>query len=46
MSWARQNLGAKATLVEFPKANNPEHVASMGLSDLFIYATLQMLREV
>ena len=46
VSWARQNLGAKATLVEFPKANNPEHVASMGLSDLFIYATLQMLREV
>ena len=46
VSWARQNLGAKATLVELPKANSPEHLNSMGLSDLYIYATLQMLREV
>ena len=46
VSWARQNLGAKATLVEFPKANSPAQVDSMGLSSKYINATLQMLREV
>ncbi len=46
ISWARQNLGAKATLVELPYAANSAQVDSMGLSEKYITATLQMLREV
>ena len=46
ISWARQNLGAKATLVELPRANTRAEADSMGLAENYIYATLQMLREV
>ena len=46
VSWANNNLGAKATLVELPKANSAAEVDSMGLSNKYINATLQMLREV
>ena len=46
VSWARQNLGAKATLVELPQANSWAQGNSMGLCSSYINATLQMLREV
>ena len=46
VSWARQNLGAKATLVELPQANSWAQGNSMGLCNSYINATLQMLREV
>ena len=46
ISWARQNLGAKATLVELPFAANRVQANNMGLGTKYINATLQMLREV
>lgn len=46
ISWARLNLGAKATLVELPYASNQAQVNSMQLSNKYINATLKMLKEV
>ena len=46
ISWARQNLGAKVTLVELPFAANRVQANNMGLGTKYINATLQMLREV
>ena len=46
VSWAYQNLGAKAVLVELPQANSWAQGNSMGLCRNYINATLQMLREV
>lgn len=46
ISWARQNLGAKAALVELPKASNQAQVNSLGLSQKYINATLNMLRGI
>ncbi len=46
IAWARQNLGAKASLVELPQANNYAQVNSMRLSDRYIDATLNMLRGI
>ena len=46
VSWAYQNLGAKATLVELPMASSWTQANNMGLRDKYINATLQMLREV
>lgn len=45
ITWARQNLGAKVSLVELPLAQNYEQVNSMRLSDKYINATLEMLRN-
>lgn len=46
ISWARQNLGAKVSLVELPLAANQAQVDSMQLSNKYINATLKMLKEV
>lgn len=45
ITWARQNLGAKVALVELPLADNYEQVNSMKLSDKYVNATLEMLRN-
>ena len=45
ITWARQNLGAKVSLVELPVARNYEQVNNMKLSDKYINATLEMLRN-
>ena len=45
ITWARQNLGAKVSLVEMPLANSYAEVNSMGLSDKYVNATLNMLRN-
>lgn len=46
VSWARQNLGAKAALVELPYASDWVQVNNMGLSNNYINATLNMLRGI
>ena len=45
ITWARLNLGAKVSLVELPLAKNYEQVNNMRLSDKYINATLEMLRN-
>lgn len=45
ITWARQVLGAKVALVELPKANNYAEVEYMGLSDKYINATIEMLKN-
>ena len=45
ITWARLNLGAKVSLVELPLAQNYDQVNSMRLSDKYINATLEMLRN-
>lgn len=45
ITWARLNLGAKVSLVELPLAQNYEQVNNMRLSDKYINATLEMLRN-
>ena len=46
VSWARQNLGAKAALIELPMASSEAQANSMGLSKKYINATLNMLRGI
>ena len=46
ISWARQNIGAKAALIELPNASSQAQVNSMGLSQKYINATLNMLRGI
>ncbi|MBO4293433.1 MAG: hypothetical protein J5881_03490 [Clostridia bacterium] len=46
ISWARQNLGAKSALVELPSARNWSEVKSMKLSEKYVNATLNMLKEI
>ena len=46
ISWARQNLGAKAALVELPQAYNYAQVGNMKLSDKYINATINMLKGI
>ncbi len=45
ITWARQNLGAKVSLVELPLANNYEQVNTMNLSGKYVNATLEMLKN-
>ena len=45
ITWARQNLAAKVALVELPLAKNYEEVNNMQLSNKYINATLEMLRN-
>ena len=44
ITWARQNLGAKVSLVELPVAKDYSEVINMRLIEKYIEATLQMLR--
>ena len=46
ITWARQNLGAKVSLVELPLAKDYSEVISMGLIEKYIEGTLQMLRGI
>lgn len=46
ISWARQNLGAKSTLVELPKANSENHANNMHLPENYIDATFKILKEL
>ena len=46
ITWARQNLGAKVSLVELPVAKDYSEVISMGLIEKYIEGTLQMLRGI
>ena len=46
ITWARQNLGAKAALVELPLARDWVQVNNMDLSNKYINATLNMLRGI
>ena len=45
ITWGRENLGAQVALVELPVANNYAEVNSMQLSNKYINATLEMLRN-
>ncbi len=46
ITWARQNLGAKAALVELPLASDWVQVNNMDLANKYINATLNMLRGI
>ena len=46
ITWARQNLGAKVSLVEMPLAQNEAEVNSMKLSEKYIQATINMLKGI
>ena len=46
ITWARQNLGAKAALVELPLARDWVQVNNMDLANKYINATLNMLRGI
>ncbi len=46
IGWARQNLGAKAALVELPKVNSTQEGEAKGLSDKYIRATTNMLKGI
>ncbi len=45
ITWGREILGAKVALVELPLAANQAEVNSMGLSEKYIDATLEMLKN-
>lgn len=51
INWARANLGSKGrtartALIELPEAYSSEDVSNWGLSDKYINATINMLREI
>ena len=46
ITWARQNLGAKVSLVELPLAKDYSEVINMRLIEKYIEGTLQMLRGI
>ena len=45
ITWGRENLGAKVALVEMPLVGSYQEAIAMGLSDRYINATLEMLRN-